>query len=205
MTDKKEYDQRLDSILKKQDELLNHYDVKFEQQNLLNETLLRQNDLLENDLKRHKELIKDLKKSLTQHENVIDSLKKELEEQLKIQQKLHRDYGEIIEKLSDEVEDSGEINAPNEISLSENNSSKEDSLNEDNGKVILPPKDFESDYISNTKSMISNIKEKSSEVLKDISESDNFNQAPTKNVCPNCGANVTESSYFCVSCGNKLN
>ena len=45
-----------------------------------------------------------MKKNIDQHKNVVNKLKKELEEQLKIQQNLHKDYGEVIKELTDELE-----------------------------------------------------------------------------------------------------
>ena len=104
MSDDDKYTTRLEKIIDKQDGLLNHYDAKFNQQNSLNKALSNQNKILKEDLQKHKNLLKDMKKNLGQHKNVINKLKKELEEQLKIQQDLHKNYGEVIKELTDELE-----------------------------------------------------------------------------------------------------
>ena len=72
MADDEEYCLRLEKIIDKQDELLNHYDAKFNQQNSLNDALSRQNKILKEDLQKHKNLLKDMKKNIDQHKNVVN-------------------------------------------------------------------------------------------------------------------------------------
>lgn len=196
-----EYTERLEKIIDKQNDLLTHFDAKFEQQDSLNENLSNQNAILREDIKKHKNLLMDMNKTVNQHKNVVNKLKKELEEQLQIQQKLHKDYGEVIKELTDELEqyqDNDEV----ETKKIGNNSSNSD-------KVELPPKDFEKDYVSSATNLFSDIKDKSTEAVSDLSkqtqssQSDEKSQAATK--CPNCGAEVQEGFLFCESCGTKLN
>ena len=77
MADDEEYCLRLEKIIDKQDGLLNHYDAKFNQQNSLNDALSRQNKILKEDLQKHKNLLKDMKKNIDQHKNVVNKLKNE--------------------------------------------------------------------------------------------------------------------------------
>ncbi len=207
-----DYTQKLEKIIDKQDGLLNHYDAKFNQQNSLNDALSNQNKILKEDLQKHKNLLKDMKKNLGQHKNVINKLKKELEEQLKIQQDLHKNYGEVIKELTDELElqekqkeaIQGRINQiPNKTTSSNSN------------KVKLPPRENESNHVSDAVGLI---KDKSKEVIEEISD----NQKPTSTIhnqqnvstqgnhqnnndtCPKCGSKIDDSFIFCDACGYKL-
>ena len=71
MADDEEYCLRLEKIIDKQDGLLNHYDAKFNQQNSLNDALSRQNKILKEDLQKHKNLLKDMKKNIDQHKMLL--------------------------------------------------------------------------------------------------------------------------------------
>ena len=104
MTTEKEYVERLEKIIDKQDALLSQLDSKFNQQDSLNASLAKQNKYLKEDIQKHKSLTRDMNKTVTQQKNVVAKLKKELEEQLKIQQDLHKDYGEVIKNLTDDLE-----------------------------------------------------------------------------------------------------
>ena len=105
-----EYIERLEKIIDKQDALLSELDSKFKQQDSLSEFIIKQNNFLKEDNQKHKNLTRDMNKTVTQQKNVVAKLKKELEDQLKIQQDLHKDYGEIIKQLTDELEDEQEKN-----------------------------------------------------------------------------------------------
>ena len=100
-----EYIKRLENIIDKQDALLSQLDAKFEQQDSLSEAIIKQNNYLKEDNQKHKNLTRDMNKTVIQQKNVVAKLKKELEEQLKIQQKLHKDYGNIIKQITDEIEE----------------------------------------------------------------------------------------------------
>ena len=102
MTDEKDYVERLEKIIDKQDALLSQLDSKFNQQDSLNASLAKQNKYLKEDIQKHKNLTRDMNKIVAQHKNVVAKLKKELEQQLKIQQDLHKDYGEVIKNLTDD-------------------------------------------------------------------------------------------------------
>ena len=198
-----DYIKRLEKIIDKQNDLLTHFDAKFEQQESLNETLSNQNNILREDIKKHKNLLMDMNKTVNQHKNVVNKLKKELEEQLQIQQKLHKDYGEVIKELTDELEQYQEDDG-GKVNKIENDSS-------DSDKVTLPPKDFEKDYISSATGLLNDIKDKSADAVNDLSKQDPSSQYEEKpknevdNKCPNCGAEVKEGFIFCDSCGTKLN
>ena len=99
-----DYVERLEKIIDKQDDLLTHLDAKFDQQQKMNDELSKQNHILREDIKKHKTLLMDMNKTVNQHKNVVKKQKKELEDQLKIQQDLHKDYGEVIKELTDELE-----------------------------------------------------------------------------------------------------
>ena len=96
MTTDKEYVERLEKIIDRQDALLSQLDAKFNQQDSLNEAIIKQNNFLKEDIQKHKNLTRDMNKTVTQQKNVVAKLKKELEDQLKIQQDLHKEYGEVI-------------------------------------------------------------------------------------------------------------
>ncbi len=201
--EEKEYVERLEKIIDKQDNLLTQLDAKFKQQEALNETLSKQNAILREDIKKHKNLLMDMNKTVNQHKNVVKKLKKELEDQLKIQQDLHKEYGEVIKELTDEIE---ELQANG----NQSNVKKSDNKNDDSGKVELPPKDFEKDYVSSATNMFKDIKEKSADAVNDLSkQSETPKEIPKKenviNKCPSCGSEVQEGFVFCESCGTKLN
>ncbi|MCR5027331.1 MAG: zinc ribbon domain-containing protein [Methanobrevibacter sp.] len=207
MDKESDYVERLEKIIDKQDDLLTHLDAKFDQQQSINDNLTKQNLMLKEDIKKHKDLLIDMNKSVNQHKNVVKKLKKELEEQLKIQQDLHKDYGEVIQGLTDELEEEKNKNTPNnkpaEVNEKKDKPSKSD-------KVELPPKEHKVDYVSSASNMFNDIKEKSSDVVNDVSNQN----ASTNNVkkdeganekfCKNCGTKVQEGYIFCDSCGTKL-
>lgn len=186
--DEKEYVKRLEKIIDKQDNLLTHFDAKFQQQESLNENLSNQNKILREDIKKHKTLLMDMNKTVNQHKNVVKKLKKELEDQLKIQQDLHKDYGQVIKELTDELEEEkGEMK-------SKKNYNKND-------KIELPPKNHENDYVGGASNFVSDLKEKSSKAIKELG-----NEPPVERVefCKNCGAEIKEGFLFCDSCGHKI-
>lgn len=198
-----EYVERLEKIIDKQDNLLTQLDAKFDQQQALNENLEKQNQVLREDIKKHKTLLMDMNKTVNQHKNVVKKLKKELEDQLKIQQDLHKDYGEVIKGLTEELEEEKVKNGT--ITKTDKNTSKKDS-----DKVELPPKDFEKDYMSSASNLVKDVKDKSEEVINDLSKQEEKpveNKPPQGNdgKCPNCGAEVQQGYIFCESCGTKLN
>ena len=192
-----EYVERLEKIVDKQNDLLTHLDAKFQQQESLNETLSNQNKILREDIKKHKDLLLDMNKTVNQQKNVVKKLKEELEQQLKIQQDLHRDYGEVIKNLTDELEEA----TGNEISSEVKKDESED-LDDSSDKIELPPKDFETNHVSSAANKFKDIKDKSADAVKDRS---NQNESSTeKGKCPNCGVDVKEGFIFCESCGTKL-
>ena len=197
MVEEKEYVERLEKILDKQDDLIKHLDAKFDQQESLNANLVNQNEVLREDIEKHKDLLRDMNKTVNQQKNVINKLKKELEEQLKIQQDLHKDYGEVIKGLTEELEEEKEKNGS---SISEDAGDDGDSE-----KVELPPKKYEINYVESATNLFSDLKEKSSEVVSDIAESSKKTIVTNANkTCPNCGAEVGANYTFCESCGTKL-
>lgn len=211
MVDEKGYIERLEKIIDKQDDLLKHLDAKFDQQQTVNDELSKQNQILREDIKKHKNLLMDMNKTVNQHKNVVKKLKKELEQQLKIQQDLHKDYGEVIKQLTEELEEEQNKSKKSSQTNPQNDSSKpKQNSNKSSNKVELPPKEYETNYVASATNLFSDMKEKSSEVGKDLSNSKNDvpkteNQKDDKNSCPNCGAEVQEGYVFCESCGTKLN
>ena len=200
MGEEKEYVERLEKIIDKQDDLLKHMDAKFEQQQSLNDNLVNQNQILREDIKKHKDLLKDMNKTVTQQKNVVNKLKKELEEQLRIQQDLHKDYGEVIKGLTEELEEEKEKNGSLESEKSEES--------ENSNKVELPPKEDEINYVESATNLFNDIKDKSSEVVNDISKNVTQSiEAANKDdeKCPKCGKPIKEDFTFCESCGAKLN
>lgn len=189
--DEKSYIERLEKIIDKQDNLISHLDAKFEQQDSLNEELSKQNSILREDIKKHKNLLMDMNKTVNQHKNVVKKLKKELEDQLKIQQDLHKDYGQIIKELTDELEQYQESS----------NSGIEKTEDSSQNKVELPPKEHETDYVSEASGFISNLKDKSSNAIKEFSDA---NDGENEKFCKNCGAKLNEGYMFCESCGHKV-
>lgn len=207
MAEEIDYVQRLEKIIDKQDDLLTHLDAKFNQQQALNDNLSNQNKILREDIQKHKNLLRDMNKTVTQHKNVVKKLKKELEDQLKIQQDLHKEYGEVIKELTDELEEEqNKNNVSGEVKQIEKpNTDKKDS---DSDKVELPPKDFETNYVESATSLFNDIKDNTSQ----NNDSDNNKKESEEvldnqsglNTCPKCGADVQEGYVFCESCGHKL-
>ena len=188
--DDEEYIERLEKIISQQNDLLTHFDAKFEQQDSLNKELEKQNSVLREDIKKHKNLLMDMNKTVNQHKNVVKKLKKELEEQLKLQQDLHKDYGQVIKELTDELEE--------EKGKSKSKENK-DSSNTD--KIELPPKEHEKDYVAEASGFVSDLKEKSTNVIKDLGDE---SPAEKEQFCKNCGAEIKEGFIFCESCGHKI-
>jgi len=197
MVEEKEYIERLEKIIDKQDDLIKHLDAKFEQQESLNANLINQNEVLREDIKKHKDLLRDMNKTVNQQKNVINKLKKELEEQLKIQQDLHKDYGEVIKGLTEELE---EEKGKDRAIISE-----DDGDDENSEKIELPPKKHEINYVESATNLFSDLKDKSSEVVSDITETSKKTIAVNaKKTCPKCGVEVGTNYTFCESCGTKL-
>lgn len=204
MLDEKDYVDRLEKIIDKQDSLLIQLDAKFKQQDSLNKSLSNQNQILREDIKKHKDLLRDMNKTVTQHKKVVAKLKKELEEQLKIQQDLHKDYGEVIKELTDELEEEKSKNNTNVSIPSTNNSQTKQK------KVELPPKEHETDYMASATNMFNDIKEKTSPTVNNESSSPQNANAPAapnanmKKYCNNCGSEIQDGYLFCDSCGTKV-
>ena len=184
MTTEKDYVERLEKIIDRQDDL----DAKFNQQDSLNASLKKQNNYLKEDIQKHKDLTRDMNKTVIQHKNVVAKLKKELEAQLKIQQDLHKDYGEVIKNLTDDIE---EEQNKNEELLKKQKELEEEikKLNDELTKAKQTPSiSSTSNYYDNFNKSDANIKDESKTVKK----------------CPSCGADVMEGYVFCESCGSKL-
>ena len=71
MLDEKDYVDRLEKIIDKQDSLLIQLDAKFKQQDSLNKSLSNQNQILREDIKKHKDLLRDMNKPVTQHKKGV--------------------------------------------------------------------------------------------------------------------------------------
>lgn len=199
MMDEKDYVKRLEKIVDKQDNLLIQLDAKFKQQDSLNKSLSDQNKILREDIKKHKNLLRDMNKTVTQHKKVVAKLKKELEEQLKIQQDLHKDYGEVIKELTDELEAEKNKNNTNITPVNNTPPVK-------NNKVELPPKEHKTDYVSSATNMFNDVKEKAS-ATNNKPQNINTQTAQDSNVkkhCKNCGSEIQEGYLFCDSCGTKV-
>ena len=190
MTDQQEYVNRLEKIIDKQDSLLSQFDAKFNQQDTLNEYLSKHNELLKEDVQKHKNLLRDMKKTVTQHKKVVAKLKGELEEQLKIQQDLHKDYGEIIKQLTDDLEA--------EQDKTERLQNENDILKKKNSKLSEELQKTKSNQIP---TYTDTFKKPSSE---DIKTKTTIASAVNVKRCPKCGANTEEGFAFCESCGTKL-
>lgn len=189
MNDENDYVSRLEKIIDKQDGLLSQFDAKFNQQDTLNEYLSKHNELLKEDIQKHKNLLKDMNKAVNQHKNVVKNLKKELEEQLKIQQTLHKDYGEVIKELTDELEE-------------------EKAKSEDLEKTITNLKKEILDLKKQIpqKSAISQSSSQQISYMDTFNKNDSYSQKSedAAKTCPECGADVSEGYLFCESCGTKL-
>ena len=176
MTTENDYVERLEKIIDKQDDLLSQLDAKFKQQDSLNEILTKQNNFLKEDIQKHRDLTRDMNKTVTQHKNVVAKLKKELEDQLEIQQNLHKDYGEIIKQLTDDLEEEQH---------------KNDGLIEKQDELIKKQEELESEIKKLEKAV--------------PSQTTDSSQTQTNNrICPNCGTEIKEGYLFCDSCGTKL-
>ncbi|MEE0939514.1 zinc-ribbon domain-containing protein [Methanobrevibacter sp.] len=180
MTTEKDYVERLEKIIDKQDALLSQLDAKFNQQDSLNEAIIKQNNFLKEDIQKHKNLTRDMNKTVTQQKNVVAKLKKELEDQLKIQQDLHKDYGEVIKQLTDDLEEEQNKNEAL-IKRQKELESEVEKLNADLTKV--------KNTLNNAASTFDN---------------DSLKDKVNDSKCPNCGAEVQEGFAFCDSCGTKL-
>ena len=195
MTTKEDYVERLEKIIDKQDDLLSQLDARFKQQDSLIEILSKENNFLKEDIQKHKNLTRDMHKTVNQQKNVLSKLKKELEDQLKIQQDLHREYGEVIKQLTDDLEEE---------------QNKNEDLIKEQGKLESKIKLLESEI----KKLEKDIKAQND--IKDSQPTSyygSFNQkdkddAPetqsNKKSCPNCGTEIQEGYLFCESCGTKL-
>ena len=194
MTDQQEYVNRLEKIIDKQDNLLSQFDAKFNQQDTLNEYLSKHNDLLKEDVQKHKNLLRDMNKTVTQHKNVVAKLKGELEEQLKIQQDLHKDYGEIIKQLTDDLEAEQKKNEEL-IKKQTSLESQIKKLQDDLSKSKQTP------AVSNISGYYGAVNPSSS-----TSQDSSANETSKEGLktCPNCGSQIQEGYVFCDSCGTKL-
>ena len=190
MKTNEEYVERLEKIIEKQDGLLSQLDAKFKQQDSINESIIKQNNFLKGDIQKHKDLTRDMNKTVVQQKNVVEKLKKELEDQLKLQQELHKDYGEIIKQLTDDLEEEQDKN--DKLMEKQNQlESKIKKLEDDLTKAKNDAKNIESDYY--TKLIASN---------SDSTSPDTQNS--NKKKCPNCGSEIEEGFLFCEACGTKL-
>lgn len=185
-----EYVERLEKIIEKQDGLLSQLDAKFKQQDSINESITKQNNFLRGEIQKHKDLTRDMNKTVVQQKNVVEKLKKELEEQLKLQQELHKDYGEIIKQLTDDLEE--EQNKNDELMETQNvlkNKIKE--LEDELTKTKYDSKNVESNYYANL-------------IASNSDSTSPDTQNSNKKKCPNCGSEVEKAFLFCESCGTKL-
>lgn len=199
MVEEKEYIERLEKIIDKQDDLLKHLDAKFEQQESLNANLVNQNQILREDIKKHKDLLRDMNKTVNQQKNVVNNLRKELEEQLKIQQDLHKDYGEVIKGLTEELEEEKENKSSAESEKTEKGQTK------NSEKIELPPKENQINYVESATNLFNDLKDKSSDVVTEITTPIKEELKSNVKTCPKCGIEVSEDYAFCESCGTKLN
>ena len=163
-----------------------------------------------------KKILKDMKKNIDQHKNVVNKLKKELEEQLKIQQNLHKDYGEVIKELTDELElqEKQKEEIQNKTKQIGNNQPINNNSKLKSNRVELPPREHDNDHVADAKDLFNNVKEKSKEAIDEISENHKKNTATSainnnvpktnENKCPKCGSVVDNSFIFCDKCGYKL-
>ena len=178
-----EYIKRLENIIDKQDALLCQLDAKFEQQDSLSEAIIKQNNYLKEDNQKHKNLTRDMNKTVIQQKNVVAKLKKELEEQLKIQQKLHKDYGDVIKQLTDDLEE--------EQNKNEELTKKQKELESEIRKL--------NQNLTNVRNTVGNIGSDNS-----LNNSLDTTDSSKTYKCPNCGVEVQEGYSFCDSCGTKL-
>ena len=184
MTSEEDYVERLEKIIDKQDDLLSQLDARFNQQDALNEYLFKQNRQLEEDIQKHRDLTRDMNKTVTQQKNVVEKLKKELEEQLKIQQDLHKDYGEVIKQLTDDLEEEQE---------------KNEKLTKKQSELEAEIKNLKRTQAAQTQKPAGNtyygtVSQKTAGNKKD----------DEKRKCPKCGNQANKGDLFCQSCGTKL-
>lgn len=183
MKSEEDYVERLEKIIDRQDSLLTQLDAKFNQQDTLNEYLVKKNSYLEEDIQKHRDLTRDMNKTVTQQKNVVEKLKKELEEQLKLQQELHKDYGDVIKQLTDDLEAEQEKNEK----LSKKQSELKAEIEKLKKAQTAQAKITTDQSVKNTYYGTLNQK-----TIKD------------KKTCPECGTEVNEEDLFCQSCGTKL-
>lgn len=189
MTTQEDYVKRLEKIIDKQDDLLSQLDAKFKQQDSINESLSKHNNFLKEDIQKHKTLTRDMNKTIIQHKNVVGKLKKELEEQLKIQQDLHREYGEVIKQLTDDLDEEQQKN--------ENLIKKQEELESEIKKLNKTISSQSNNTTGNN--YYDSLNQKSDE-----SNTSATPQTQNNTYCPNCGSEVKEGFMFCDSCGTKL-
>lgn len=188
MTTEKDYVERLEKIIDKQDNLLSQLDARFNQQNALNEYLFKQNNYLEEDIRKHKDLTRDLNKTVEQQENNVAKLKKELEDQLKIQQDLHKEYDKAIKQLTADLED-------------EQNKNKELNRKQADLKAEIEKlKKAKATQTAKSESKTAGATYYGTLNTKATEEKKSYN----KKTCPKCGAIAEKGHLFCESCGTKL-
>ena len=180
MTSEENYVERLEKIIDMQDNLLSQMDARFSQQDALNEVLFKQNKHLEEEIQKHKDMEKDMNKTITQQKSDIDKLKKEVEEQLEIQKKLHNDYSEVIEELTTNLK-----------------------VEKEKNKELTKKRLELEDEIEKLKKTRYSQTEKPSDKSGKNSYYDNLTQKIPKK-CPKCGVESSEGDLFCQSCGTKL-
>ena len=180
MTSEENYVERLEKIIDMQDNLLSQMDARFSQQDALNEDLFKQNKHLEEEIQKHKDMEKDMNKTITQQKSDIDKLKKEVEEQLEIQKKLHNDYSEVIEELTTNLK-----------------------VEKEKNKELTKKRLELEDEIEKLKKTRYSQTEKPSDKSGKNSYYDNLTQKIPKK-CPKCGVESSEGDLFCQSCGTKL-
>ena len=126
--------------------------------------------------------------------NVLAKLKKELEDQLKIQQDLHKEYGEVIKQLTDDLEE--EQNKNEELNKEHETLKSKTSLLESEIKQLESKiKHLESTRYQNTENNDSQDNQQ---------DENNSPETQNKDCCPNCGSEIKEGYVFCESCGTKL-
>ena len=188
MTTEEDYVERLEKIIDKQDNLLSQLDAKFNQQDTLNEYLVKQNKYLEEDIQKHKNLTRDMNKTVTQQKKVVEKLKEELEEQLKIQQELHKDYGEVIKQLTDDLEEEQEKNKK----LTKRQSELKTEIQKLKREKAAQKEKPKTQPVQNT-------------YYGTLSQKPPSNKKSNiKRKCPKCNTEASKGDIFCQTCGTKL-